>query len=95
MLQKNPDDAHLNFALGNVYAQQGKWKSAQKAYFSAFQHDNENADYIFNLAISLDQLGKHKQAIAFYQKCLNKSVNRQIVFSREAVQKRISELSGL
>jgi len=93
-LQKNPDDAHLNFALGNVYAQQGKWKSAQKSYFSAFQHDNENADYIFNLAISLDQLGKHKQAIDFYQKCLNKSVNKQVVFSREAVQKRISELSG-
>ncbi len=95
MLQKNPDDAQLNFVLGNVYAQQGKWKSAQKSYFSAWQHDNENADYIFNLAVSMDQLGKQQQAVAFYQKCLNRSVNKQVVFSREAVQKRITELSEL
>ncbi len=94
-LQKNPDDAQLNFVLGNVYAQQGKWKSAQKSYFSAWQHDNGNADYIFNLAVSMDQLGKQQQAVAFYQKCLNRSVNKQVVFSREAVQKRITELSGL
>jgi len=94
-LQKNPDDAQLNFVLGNVYAQQGKWKSAQKSYFSAWQHDNENADYIFNLAVSMDQLGKQKQAVAFYQKCLDRSVNKQVVFSREAVQKRITELSEL
>lgn len=95
MLQKNPDDAHLVFALGNVYAQQGKWKAAQQSYFDAWQRDGENADYMFNLAVSMDQLGKAKQAIEFYQNSLNKSVNKQVAFSREAVQKRISELSGL
>ena len=95
MLQKNPDDAHLIFALGNVYAQQGKWKSAQQSYFKAWQRDAENADYIFNLAVSMDQLGKSEQAIRFYQDSLNKSANKQIAFSREAVQKRINELTGL
>lgn len=95
MLQKNPDDAHLIFALGNVYAQQGKWKAAQQSYFEAWQRDAENADYIFNLAVSMDQLGKPEQAIVFYQNSLNKSANKQVAFSREAVQKRINELSGL
>jgi len=94
-LQKNPDDAHLNFALGNVYAQQAKWKLAQQAYFNAWQSDTENANYLFNLGVSMDQLGKHKQAIEFYQNCLNASRNKQVAFSREAVQKRIAELSGL
>ncbi len=94
-LQRNPDDAHLNFALGNIYAQQAKWKSAQKSYFTAWQHDDKNADYIFNLAVSLDQLGKKEQAVVFYQKCLHQSANKQVVFSREAVQKRITELSEL
>jgi tetratricopeptide (TPR) repeat protein len=94
MLSKNPDAAHLNFALGNVYAQQQKWKSAQQSYFNAWQQDIENADYIFNLAVSLDQLGKPEQAANFYSESLSKSKNKQVSFSREAVQKRITELSG-
>ncbi len=95
MLQKNPADAHLNFALGNVFAQQGKWKPAQQSYFNAWQRDNGNADYLFNLAVSMDQLGKQKQAVEFYQDCLTKSANKQVAFSREAVRKRITELSRL
>ena len=95
MLQKNPDAPHLNFALGNVYAQQEKWKSAQASYFNAWQNDIENADYIFNIAVSLDQLGKSEQAVSFYKDSLNKSNNKQASFSREAVQKRITELSEL
>ena len=95
MLKKNPDDAHLNFALGNIYAQQEKWKLAQQSYFSAWQKDNKNADYIFNLAVSMDQLGKQKQAVGFYQDCLSQSGDSQVSFSREAVKKRITELSEL
>jgi tetratricopeptide (TPR) repeat protein len=95
MLLKNPNAAHLNFALGNVYAQQEKWKSAQQYYFNAWQQDIENADYIFNLAVSLDQLGKPEQAINLYRESLSKSNNKQVSFSREDVQKRITELSGL
>jgi tetratricopeptide (TPR) repeat protein len=95
MLQKNPDAPHLNFALGNIYAQQNKWKSAQQHYFNAWQHDKENADYIFNLAVSMDQLSKQQQAINFYKDSLHKSINKQVSFSREAVKKRINELSEL
>lgn len=95
MLQKSPDDMHLNFALGNIYAQQNKWKLAQQSYFNAWQNDNENADYIFNLAVSMDQLGKQKQAIDLYRDCLRKAGNKQVSFARETVQKRITELSGL
>lgn len=95
MLAKNPDTPHLKFALGNNYAQQNKWQSAQRYYFNAWQNDTENADYIFNLAVSMDQLGKAQQAIGFYKDSLLKSVNKQVSFSRDAVKKRISELSRL
>lgn len=95
VLQKNPDAHHLNFALGNVFAQQNNWKSAQQYYFKAWQFNDENADYIFNLAVSLDQLGKQSQALRFYEDSLLKSKNKQISFSLEAVKKRINELSGL
>jgi uncharacterized protein HemY len=95
MLQKNPGAQHLNFALGNVYARQEKWKFAQQSFFKAWQQDVENADYIFNLAVSMDQLGKQKQAIDFYRDSLSKSKDKQVSFSRQAVEKRIAELSGL
>jgi tetratricopeptide (TPR) repeat protein len=95
MLEKNPDATHLNFSVGNKYAQQKKWKSAQRYYFKAWQHDSENADYLFNLAVSMDQLGKTQQAIKFYRDCLKKSKSKQVSFSASAVQKRIDALSGL
>jgi len=43
----------------------------------------------------MDQLGKQQQAVDFYKDSLNKSKNKQVSFSREAVQKRITELSEL
>lgn len=95
MVKKNPADAHLNFALGNVYAQQGKWKQAQQSYFNAWQGDSNNADYLFNLAVSLDQLGQQKQALTFYRESLKKAVDRNVTFSRKAVEKRVAEISRL
>ena len=95
ILEKSPDAAPLIFALGNVYAQQEKWKAAQQAYFDAWQQDSGNANYLFNLAVSMDQLGKHEQASEFYKRSLQQSRNDQTSFSREAVTKRINELSGL
>jgi tetratricopeptide (TPR) repeat protein len=95
MLEKNPDAPHLNFSLANNFAQQNKWKSAQQYYFKAWQHDIDNADYLFNLAVSMDQLDKPEQALGFYRDSLNKAKDRQVSFSREAVQKRIDELTQL
>jgi tetratricopeptide (TPR) repeat protein len=93
MLESNPKAAHLNFALGNIYAKKREWKAAQQSYFNAWQQDSENADYLFNLAVSMDQLNKQEQALKFYKECLLKSNNKQVGFSREAVEKRISELA--
>ena len=95
LLQKNPDAPHLNFSLANNYAQQRKWKLAQRYYFKAWQLNSDNADYIYNLAVSMDQLDKPQQAISFYQDCLSKSDNKQVNFSRVAVNVRIKELLEL
>ena len=95
MLDKNPGAHHLNFALGNVYAQLNQWIEAQKYYFNAWQQDSDNADYLFNLAVSMDQLSKEQQAVDFYKDSLLKAANKQVSFSRDAVKKRIDELTRL
>ncbi len=66
-LANQPDSAALNFALGNLYAGQRRWSEAQQAYFGAFTNASDNPDYIFNLAVSLDNLHQRKLAAQYYQ----------------------------
>lgn len=70
MLASQPGGAHLHAALGNLYAEQNQWTLAQEAYFNASRFAPNNADYVFNLAISLDQLGKTNLALKQYQRAL-------------------------
>jgi len=71
MLARQPEAANLHAALGNLYAAQNQWASAQAAYFSASQFAPISADYAFNLAISLEHLGKPKLALVQYQRALD------------------------
>lgn len=70
MLAQKPDAAHLHAALGNLYAENGNWPQAQQSYFQAHHFAPSNADYAFNLAISLDHLGKPALALQYYQQAL-------------------------
>ncbi len=64
------DSPYLRFALGNLYARQRRWADAQEAFFAAFSRAPTNADYAFNLAVSLDQLGQRAAALEYYRKAL-------------------------
>lgn len=83
----------LYFTLGNQYAQQGRWAEAQPAYFKAFAADPENADYAYNLAVSLDQLRQPKLALEYYLRALALAEKRSASFSAEIVRKRVQQLS--
>lgn len=94
MLREQPEAAHLYFALGSQYAAAGKWAEAQSAFFNAWAADAGNADYAFNLAVSLDHLGKPEQAIEFYRKSLALNSRSMANFSTERVEKRIRALEA-
>jgi tetratricopeptide (TPR) repeat protein len=74
MLAKNPEDANIQAALGNYYAENNDWPAAQQAYFEAYRL-RKNADNAFNLAVSLDQMGKPKLALPYYQHALEAAQN--------------------
>ncbi|NOR70425.1 MAG: tetratricopeptide repeat protein [Methylomarinum sp.] len=93
MLQQQPSATHLNFALGNYYARKGRWPEAQAEYFKAWQGNSDNADYIYNLAVSLDQLGKASEALRFYKESLLLANKQNISFSITEVEKRIGQIS--
>jgi tetratricopeptide (TPR) repeat protein len=88
-----PEAALLHFSLGNQYAQQSRWTEAQSAYFKAYSVDPENADYAFNLAVSLDQLHQGKLALEYYQRALALTDKRAASFAPAQARLRVQELS--
>jgi len=70
MLAQQPEAANLHAALGNLYVAQSQWSLAQASYFNASRYAPNSADYAFNLAVSLDHLGKSGLALAQYQRAL-------------------------
>ena len=83
----------LQFTLGNQYAQQGRWAEAQQAYFKAFATDPDNADFAFNLAVSLDQLHQQTLALEYYRKALVLAEKRSASFPPESARTRVQQLS--
>ena len=93
LLATQPEAANLHFSLGNQYAQQSRWNEAQAAYFKAYSIDPENADYAFNLAVSLDQLRQKRPALEYYQRALALAQKRTASFNPAQARLRIQELS--
>lgn len=92
LIVSQPEATQLYFALGNQYAQQARWSDAQAAYFKAYSADPENADYAFNLAVSLDQLSQKRPALEYYQRALALAKTRPVSFNRDQAQARVQEL---
>ena len=92
LLWIEPEAAHLHFDLGNAYAAQSRWPEAQRSYFDAYRFDRGNADYAYNLAVSLDQLSRRESALDFYREALALARSRPASFEAAAVLARIREL---
>jgi Flp pilus assembly protein TadD len=93
MLADNPAAHVLNFTLGNQFAQQGRWAEAQQEYFKAFSAEPENADFAYNLAVSLDHLRQPKLALDYYRRAVALANARGASFDAAAAQERIAQLS--
>lgn len=91
-LAEQPASATLNFALGNLLASTRRWPEAQQAYFQAVAADGDNPDYLFNLAISLDQLRKGALAGQYYQRALTAAAKRSHSFDTAQATERLKAL---
>lgn len=92
LLERDPSPA-LYQSLGSLYAGQQRWNEAQAAYFEAVRGAPDNADYAFNLAVSLDQLRQYPAARAYYEKALALGgVHR---FDRAQAEARVQQLQTL
>jgi tetratricopeptide (TPR) repeat protein len=93
LIAVQPDAAHLHATLGNIYADRGQWAQAQQAYFEAHRLDASNAEHAFNLAVSLDQLGKASLALQYYRQALSLLGSRSSgAIDLAALELRITQL---
>lgn len=93
MLYDRPDAAHLYFSLGLQYANQARWSDAQQAFFDAFSNDTSNADYAFNLAVSLDRLGHASSAADYYRRSIELARGNHVI-DMEAARSRLNALKS-
>ena len=93
LLAQQPDAAALHFTLGNHYASQSRWGEAQQAFFRALSIDATNAEYAFNLAVSLDHLNQSKLAAEYYNKALALAGATPTGFDKAQATTRIKELA--
>ena len=94
LLRSEPEGAHLHFDLGNLYAAQSRWPEAQQSYFTAYRLDRGNADYAYNLAVSLDHLAQPASALGLYREAVDLSRSRPGGFETAAAQRRIADLES-
>ena len=93
VLADNPGSHVLNFTLGNQLAQQGRWAEAQQEYFRAYSAEPDNADFAYNLAVSLDQLRQPKLALGYYQRAIALARSRGARFDLDGAETRAEQLA--
>lgn len=92
LIEREPN-ANLYQTLGNLYAEQNRWGDAQAAYFEAYRAAPGNADYAFNLAVSLDRLRQPEAARTYYEKALSLGGTHR--FERAHAESRIRQIKSL
>jgi len=95
LLEQNPSSPELQFNMGNILSAEKRWSEAQVYYFNAYKLKPNNADYLYNLAISLDYLSQYKVAVKFYQLALTEAEDKDASFNEKSVINRMAVLSEL
>lgn len=87
-----PELAAPHFALGNLYARQGRWSEAQPAYFRAWNAEPDNPDILYNLAISLEHLHQIQLAAKYYGQAITAANARPASFDKMQAESRLRTL---
>ncbi len=93
LLAEQPNSTSLHAALGNYYAEQARWSEAQQSYFNAYQLAPNNAEFAFNLAVSLERLGQKKLAAQYYQHAIAHDQNELARFDHTDIALHAQQLS--
>jgi len=94
-VERTADPQPLYAALGSYFSQNNRWNDAEWAYKNAVRSAQPEADYLFNLAVVLDNLGNAESASDYYSRALTMTESSgSYTFDREAVISRLRVLES-
>ncbi len=94
LLDEEPTAAHLHFSLGIEFVAQGRWAEAQQSFFQAYRSAPDNADYSYNLAVSLEQLSQPGVALDYYRRAKQLAGGQLVGFDLQQLDQHITRLSA-
>ena len=77
-LERFPDDAKLNFNLGNILLKQQQYGPATEAYVNALQAEPDMMGAILNIGNCFNRLGFKDIAETYYKQVLDKDTNNEL-----------------
>ena len=94
--QEYPRNSMVAAQLGVTYADQGDYEQAFRYLGIASSIEPDNAQHLFNIAITADRVGKRKEAIKYYEKALEadavygsgRTIPRETIYDRLSVLRR-------
>lgn len=93
LLQRFPLAHHLHFALASYFVDQGRWADARYEFRAAQELAPDNADYNFNLAVSLERLGDLAGARHYYEAAIE-SAGESANVDKRVVAQHLSEMTS-
>jgi tetratricopeptide (TPR) repeat protein len=94
LLERGERPAILHYALGVLYFEQTRYGEAERSFAKAVSMDPDQPDYAYNLALSLDRLGRIREAARQYVVALNLANQASAVFSRDIARTRLRALTA-
>ena len=94
LIEQHPEAWVLHLVLGNFYASRSRWGEARREYSTASDQESGDARIIFNLAVSLDHLGRTEAAARYYLQAIQLDSSGAAGFDHAQAQLRLQELSA-
>ncbi len=91
----NPGFSPIPAQIGLLYADLGDYGEAVRNLTLAIDMEPDNMNYVYNLAIIHDRLGRHGEAQALYERVLEFSEYRDVSVPVAAIRERVSYLKRL
>ena len=93
LLDRSEYPAAVHYTLGVIYFEQRRFGEAERAFSRASSLSPTQPDYAYNLALTLDQLGRSRDAARQYVVALNLANQTSAIFSRDLARARLKILT--
>ncbi len=92
MLESNPLDSFLLFALAKELENELNWSQAKEVYEKIIQHDDSYVGAYYHYAKALEELNETEAAIEIYKKGISKSIDLKDYHSRSELESALMNL---